>query len=743
MYSFPTPSSDVQSRQSSVSIIVPTLNEVENIDRTLRAIIDHIGGRFDFEIIVTDGGSTDGTCEKVVCWEKDRPVHLLGNIGGGLAKNVRAAALSAKFPIVVVLDADGSHPASAIPSLVDAVAAGDYDMAIGSRYVAGGATIDWPFRRRLLSRLGAALAAPFTDIQDPLSGFFAIRRSFLLAAGADAEGFKIGLEAIVAGGDAIRVCEVPISFSDRVHGTSKIGASQMIAYLDQLLRFSRGATSAVAMHRFALVGMAGFVLDFLVVAFLQSLGTSIAIAHVSGFCLSAAFNYLGHMKWAFHDRPRGKSQFPRFIVVSVMAIALRGGVIVAATDLGFPFFAVVIAGIAAGTVVSYIGNEFYVFRNDRLLSSAARWKLAALAITAYAVVLRMVYQGSIDLIPQEAYYWNYAQRPALGYLDHPPMVAWLIWLATSVFGDSEFGVRIVAMLAWLTAAFFTFRLTKNLFGQTAAFVALMLLSILPFYFLIGILTTPDAPLTAAWAGALYCLERALRAKDSRAWLGAGACVGLGMLSKYTIALLGPATLIYLLVDPQSRRWLLTRWPYLCAGLVAVLFAPVIAWNAHHDWASFEFQGSRRWFQGDLKFSVPALLLCVAALLGPYGSVPGQDLSWGGRNVHHHLHAGSVLGFRLLQPLSLRQAQLDRAAMVGIVARNGDSGCQSNKEGQQTPISCFPADHHSGQHCRIRVAVSLPHSGAAVDRPYRQAARLARGLGRVWRAGEADQGEPGD
>jgi dolichol-phosphate mannosyltransferase len=628
MYSYPRPSPDAYTRQSSVSIIVPTLNEVENIDRTLHAIIENIGGHFEYEIIVTDGGSTDGTRETVVWWEKDRPVRLLGNMdGGGLAKDVRSAALIARFPIIVVLDADGSHPASAIISLVDAVDLGEYDIAIGSRYVAGGATVDWPFPRQALSRLGAALAAPFTDVQDPLSGFFAIRRTCLLAAGADADGFKIGLEAIVAGGDAIRVCEVPISFSDRLHGTSKIGASQTIAYLNQLLRFSRGTSSPVAMHRFAMVGMAGFLLDFVAVAVLQSLGISIAVAHVSGFCLSAGFNYLGHMKWSFHDRPRGKSQFARFILVSAMAIALRGGFIAAATDLGFPFFAVVVAGIAGGGVVSYIGNEFYVFRNDRFLSSAAQWRLAALAIAVYAVALRIVYQGSIDLIPQEAYYWNYAQHPALGYLDHPPMVAWLIGLGTSVFGDTEFGVRIVATFAWLTTAYFVVRLTKNLFGQTAAFLALLLVSVFPFYFLIGILTTPDAPLTAAWAGALYFLERALRAKEARAWLGAGLCVGLGMLSKYTIALLGPATLVYLLVDPQSRWWLLTRWPYLCAGVVAVLFTPVMAWNANHDWASFHFQGSRRWLQGDLAFSMPALVLYIAALLGPIGiSLAGHAAS---------------------------------------------------------------------------------------------------------------------
>ncbi|ATN37847.1 hypothetical protein ACO34A_29245 (plasmid) [Rhizobium sp. ACO-34A] len=610
---------EIRDSRPAVSIIVPTLDEAENIDQTLRNIVENVVGRFDFEVIVTDGGSTDGTCETVRHWEKRHPIRLVRNDGsGGLAADVLSAAARARFPILVVLDADGSHPTASIPDLVRPVFAGQCDMAIGSRYVEGGLTVGWPFHRRVLSRLGAAFASPFTDINDPLSGFFAVRREGLLAAGVHAEGFKIGLEAMFTGGDTLTVREVPISFSDRLRGRSKIGMKQFAAYLGQLLRFSRGPGSSGVFQRFLAVGVAGFILDFVMVFMMQTLGADMTVAHIFGFCVAAVFNYAAHAQWSFEGRATGRMRFARFMLLSALALAMRGGFIATATDLGLPFFWVVLMGIAGGGIVSYVGNEFYVFRSNVHLPSTTQWKLAAIAVLAYVTVLRIVYQGSIDVLPQEAYYWNYAQHPAMGYLDHPPMVAWLIWLGTAVFGDSEFGVRIGATMCWLATAFFAFRFAYNLFGRTPAFLTLLLLSVLPFFFAVGAVMTPDAPLTAAWAGALYFLERALIGNRKKAWLGAGVCIGLGMLSKYTIALLGPATIVFLIMHPESRRWFFSKWPYLGAILAAVLFSPVILWNATNDWASFQFQGTRRWLADDIRISTHTLIAYIATLIGPIG-----------------------------------------------------------------------------------------------------------------------------
>jgi dolichol-phosphate mannosyltransferase len=148
-------------------------------------------------------------------------------------------------------------------------------------------------------------------------------------------------------------------------------------------------------------------------------------------------------------------------------------------------------------------------------------------------------------------------------------------------------------------------------------VAVLLFCILPFFFATGLLMTPDAPLTAAWGGALYFLERALIGNRRAAWWGVGVCVGLGMLSKYTIALLAPATLLFILLDPGSRRWLWQPGPYVGALVATLFFSPVIVWNALNDWASFAFQSTGR-LEASLDFSLHVLLGSILLLLTPVG-----------------------------------------------------------------------------------------------------------------------------
>jgi dolichol-phosphate mannosyltransferase len=636
-------------RRPSVSIIIPTLNEIQNIDNILAEVILQMRGDYNFEIIVADGGSTDGTVEQVIKWQTDGPISLVRGGSGGLAGDVLSAARVARFPVIAVLDSDGSHPVVALPGLLTPIYSNHCDMVIGSRYIEGGSVEGWPLHRRVLSRVGAAFAWPFTDVKDPMSGFFAIRRDRLLAVSANAAGFKIALEAMNAGGDDLRVTELPIKFVDRIRGTSKIGIRQSFIYLQRLYQFSGGSAFSESTKRFATVGAMGFFVDLLVVSVLQSLGVDLTTAHVWGFCFGAAFNYTTNARWFFRDRYEGRSAAVRFLIVAVLALTMRIGFLLTATELAaLPKWVAVAAGFLGGGVVSYVGNEFFVFRSDRS-QSATPWKLAGIAIFLYVVMLRIVYQGNIDLLPQEAYYWNYAQHLDWGYLDHPPMVAWLIWAGTALFGDSEFGVRLGAPACWLVTAYFVFRLALNLFGRTEAFVAIILLSTLPFFFGIGLIITPDAPLTAAWAGGLYFLERALVGEQRKAWIGVGVFIGLGMLSKYTIALLGPATLVYLILQPGARRWLLTPWPYISALTAALIFSPVIGWNATHGWASFAFQGIRRWTAG-FHFSLHTLVGFMVLLIGPIGLFSAMIALWRGVQGRERFLRQAVSPFILIYTL---------------------------------------------------------------------------------------------
>ena len=610
-----------------VSVIVPTLNELENVDPLVRAILAQATSNFELEVLIADGGSIDGTVERARAWETKAPVRVIQAGGGrGLAGDVLAAAEQATSAIIVVMDADFSHAPASIPELVAPILAGTSDMVVGSRYVPGGSTPDWPLRRRMLSRIGGALGWPLADIHDPMSGFFAVRRPCLLAVDPRASGFKIGLEVMAVGGDALRVSEVPITFPDRVRGKSKMDLLQMAAFGRRLMVLAGGTVSLGTAARFATVGVLGMAVDFFAFTTLLAIGASLVLAHVTSFVLATIFNYALNSRWSFAESRNISPdsdwrRYARFLTVCLLALFLRGGILATAVDgWGWPPQAAILLAIASAAIVNYLGSTFFIFPSvDPRVSHSIRWRVLALAVLGYVVLLRFVFLGTLNLVPEEAYYWNYAQHLDIGYLDHPPMVAWMIWLGTKLAGNTEFAVRVGASLSWMVAAFFCFRLTRNLYGKTAAFVAVLMFCTLPFFFATGLLMTPDAPLTAAWAGALYFLERALIGERREAWLGVGLCMGFGMLSKYTIALLGPATLLFVLLDPGLRRCLWQPWPYLAALITAVIFSPVVIWNFLNDWASFSFQGKER-LEESMHFSLPMLMGSLVVLLTPVGLV---------------------------------------------------------------------------------------------------------------------------
>ena len=251
---------------------------------------------------------------------------------------------------------------------------------------------------------------------------------------------------------------------------------------------------------------------------------------------------------------------------------------------------------------------------NRLIATPQRF---AFVVIACSVMLRLVFAGKIELLPEETYYWNYSQHLDLGYLDHPPMVAWLIRFGTAVFGQNEFGVRVGAILCGAVTSFYVYKLTYKLFGAACGMYSLMLVQILPFFFLAGMLMTPDAPLTAAWAASLYYLERAVVSGESGSWWRAGLSLGLGLTSKYTIVLLGVVAVAWMVFDMQARSEWLRRGPYVAALLALLVFSPVIYWNAQHDWASFTFQTSRRLAESP-HFAFHKLLAAALILITPVG-----------------------------------------------------------------------------------------------------------------------------
>jgi dolichol-phosphate mannosyltransferase len=226
----------MSSSANPVSIIIPTLNEEENIAPLVSQII---ASAVPFqEILFVDDDSTDATTDIVRTLAARHPIRLIeqNSAHRGLAGAIVTGARAAQGDILLVMDADLSHPPEQIKNLLAPLFAGEADMVVGSRYVEGGSTPGWPLLRRIVSRAGAALAYPLTGVHDSMGGFFAIARSRLLALAPQTSGFKIVFEAIVRGDGKLRVREIPIAFRARLHGKSKMSFGVAVRFFIEWLR---------------------------------------------------------------------------------------------------------------------------------------------------------------------------------------------------------------------------------------------------------------------------------------------------------------------------------------------------------------------------------------------------------------------------------------------------------------------------------------------------------------------------
>jgi dolichol-phosphate mannosyltransferase len=349
-------------------------------------------------------------------------------------------------------------------------------------------------------------------------------------------------------------------------------------------------------------------------------GIGFGLAHILSFSIATAVFF--HLNIQVAATARGRSRDPRLyghlIIVSLLALFLRGGVLSLLINIwAWPPSLAIILAVGASLAITLPGYAFSLTSIAWRLDGGKQWRALAVGLLVYVFALRLVYLGQAELLPEEAYYWNYSRHLDIGYFDHPPMVAWLISLGTTAFGVSQVGVRIGAVFCAAATAFFTYRLTRNLFDASTALLATVLSQVLPFFFAAGMVMTPDTPLVAAWIAELFFLERALVAGRSVAWWGVGLFMGVGLLSKYSIGLLAPAALVFMLLDPQARRWL-RRWqPYAAALLALAIFSPVIVWNAQNDWASFAFQTTRRLAEAP-RFSLHKLILAALVLITPTG-----------------------------------------------------------------------------------------------------------------------------
>ncbi len=217
-------------------------------------------------------------------------------------------------------------------------------------------------------------------------------------------------------------------------------------------------------------------------------------------------------------------------------------------------------------------------------------------LIAVSGLLRLAWAAILGPVTNEAYYYLYARHPDWSYFDHPPMVA-LVGKIGLTLGDAApttLALRAGFLLLFAGSTWLMARLAARFFGPRAGFLAALALNAAGYFGLVvGATAAPDGPLLFFWLLTLDRLAAAAeRPRSLSAWFAVGLAWGGAMLSKYHAVLLPAGFALYLLAWPRSRRCLRAPGPYLAVAVGALLFLPVVEWNAAHHWASFTFQGSR-------------------------------------------------------------------------------------------------------------------------------------------------------
>jgi dolichol-phosphate mannosyltransferase len=304
-----------------ISLIIPTYNERENIALVVkRSHATLAETNRSFEIIVVDDDSPDRTWEAALALCDSTPeLRVIRRVNErGLARAVVRGWQEARGDVLAVMDGDLQHPSETLGLLVKAIQEDGVDIAVASRNVMGGGVSRWNIVRRAVSwsaTLMATWVLPGTlrTIRDPMSGYFALRRSVIEGCRLEPEGYKILLE-VLGRGRYRSVEEIPYTFTERERGSSKLGPRQYGEFIIHLLRLSWQTGEMNRFLKFSAVGGSGVIVNMGVLTLLTSIGLGYLAGGVFAVETAIVTNFLLNEFWTFSDFSKKQSGFVRRVM---------------------------------------------------------------------------------------------------------------------------------------------------------------------------------------------------------------------------------------------------------------------------------------------------------------------------------------------------------------------------------------------------------------------------------------------
>jgi len=367
------------SRAADLTVVVPTLNERENIAPLLERLDLALAGT-RWEVIFVDDDSKDGTPEAVrEIGRHDPRVRCLQRIGRrGLSTACIEGTLASASPFVAVMDADLQHDESLLPGMLNVLRHEPYDIVVGSRYVTGGGVGEWNKTRAGMSGFATKVSRLIckTEIADPMSGFFMLRREVFESAVRDlsGQGFKILLDVLASLPSTPRLKELPYQFRTRRYGESKLDT--MVAWEFGMLLADKlvGHIVPVRFALFTMIGAIGVVVDLIVLSLALAAGFGFIAAQAIATLVAMTSNFVLNNVFTYRDRRlRGwrlwRGLFSFYVICALGAVANVGfAAFVFAGDAhwlvgvkGIPWLAS-LAGVVVGSVWNYAVSSVFTWK---------------------------------------------------------------------------------------------------------------------------------------------------------------------------------------------------------------------------------------------------------------------------------------------------------------------------------------------------------------------------------------------